>query len=544
MSDDQLMNPVSLNFFKRIFRRKNPDQMVREANKNALNKTLGAWDLTILGIGAIIGAGIFTLAGTAAVGTATSAGAGPSLMLSFILAGISCALTGLCYAEFASMIPVAGSAYTYTFATLGEVAAWTVGWILILEYLIGNVTIASGWSSYLFEAFKNYNRTIEPLLAQFHLPSWLLLPNFVTNPPIWLINDFNTAISKLKEAGVADPASQIPHLFGLPLCINIPAIFVILYATYVLYKGVQESAKTAGLMVAVKLVVLALFLGVGSFFIQPQNWHPFMPNGFQGVINAAVVVFFAYIGFDAVSTVAEETKNPQKNIPIGIIASLAVCTLLYIAVAAVLTGMVNWHSIDVHAPVAAAMSGIGMSWAALPISIGAVAGLTSVLVVLQLGTTRILFSMARDGFFPSLFCKLHSKYKTPHIITWFCGIFVAVASLFLDLNSAAKLCSIGTLAAFAIVCLSVVILRYSDPTRHRPFRVPGAPVVPLIGVAISVWLIVVTIAQEPKYLGIFAVWIAVGLVIYFSYGYKNCHKVDMAIQQAEADEALELEAKA
>ena len=500
------------NIFKRIFRKKNPDELINNAKKNGLKKTLTAFDLTILGIGAIIGAGIFTLSGTAAAGSETHVGAGPALMLSFIFAGIACAFAALCYAEFAAMIPVAGSAYTYTFATMGEIAAWLIGWILMLEYAIGNITVACGWSGYFMQFLKGFEG---------RLPDWLV------NPPIWLTHDYHTAVLEYKKLGMADPSAHIPHMFGvIPFSINLPAIFIITVVTMFLYIGIQESTRMASLMVAVKLAVILLFIGAGSFYVKPANWVPFIPNGFGSVFTGAFLVFFAYIGFDAVSTAAEETKNPQRDLPIGIIASLAVCTVLYIAVAAVLTGMIPWNTIDTQAPVAAAMRAVHLDWAAGLISIGAIAGLTSVLLVLQLGTTRILFAMSRDNLLPKVFSRVHSKFKTPYVITIISGIFIAIGTLFLDLNEAAELCNIGTLTAFLIVCADILILRKVDPGRKRPFKVPFVPYVPTFGILACLTLIIFGVPM--KTLLLFIGWVAIGLVIYFAYGYRKTHRAFMS----------------
>lgn len=488
----------------RIFRKKNADELIEASKKTGLKKTLTGFDLIVLGIGAVIGSGIFTLAGTAAAGSASHVGAGPGLMLSFVIAAIACALSALCYAEFASMIPVAGSAYTYTFATLGEISAWLIGWILMLEYAIGNITVACSWTGYLFQFLQG-------------LP---FLPEIVKNPPIWFVNDYATAVHEYRSAGI-DAESVIPHLFGIPLAMNYPAILIILLVTAILYKGIQESTRMAGLMVIIKMAVILLFIGVGSFYVKPDNWTPFMPNGFEGVFLGAFLVFFAYIGFDAVSTAAEETKDPQKNLPIGIIGSLIICTIVYMLVAGVLTGMISWNLIDTHAPIAAAMRMVGQDWVAGLISIGALTGLTSVLLVLQLGTTRILFAMARDRFLPSVFSKVHDKYKTPHIITVATGIFVAIGSMFLDLNKAAELCNVGTLTAFMVVCIGVLILRKTDPDRYRPFSVPYANIIAPLGILLCLGLIGYALYSIKLTAILFLAWIAIGIVIYFSYGYRK-----------------------
>ncbi|MFA6988836.1 MAG: amino acid permease [Candidatus Gastranaerophilaceae bacterium] len=494
-------------FLSRILRKKNLDEIIETSKKSSLKKTLNAFDLTVLGIGAIIGAGIFTLSGTAAAGSAHHVGAGPGLMLSFIFAGFACALAALCYAEFAAMIPVAGSAYTYTFATLGELAAWLIGWILMLEYAIGNITVACGWSGYLFKLLEGFKGQ---------------LPDFITNQAYWIHHY---------------------RMFGhIPLDLNIPALFIIAAVTALLYKGVQESTRMAAIMVIIKLAVILLFIFVGAHYVQPSNWTPFLPNGFKGVFVGAFLVFFAYIGFDAVSTAAEETKNPQKDLPIGIIASLIICTIIYIIVAGILTGIVPWNQIDTAAPVAAAMRSIHQNWTAGLIAVGAVAGLSSVLLVLQLGTTRILFAMSRDKLLPSVFSKIHPKFRTPHVITLISGIFVAIGTVFLDLNAAAELCNIGTLSAFLIVCLGVLILRKTDPTRERPFKVPFSPYLPVLGIIVCLALIVLGVPQRTLIL--FSIWLIAGLVIYFSYGFKRTSEVDAietSIEEIPAAKSLVVE---
>lgn len=494
-----------------LFRKKDPDQLIKESSegKHKLHRSLSAIDLTILGIGAIIGAGIFTLSGTAAAGSATHVGAGPGLILSFALSGIICCLTALCYAELASMIPVAGSAYTYTYTTLGEVVAWLIGWILMLEYIIGAIAVSCAWSGYLFILLAGYEKTLS-------------LPNWIVHPPYWLIHDYNTALSKYIADGIA-PA--FPNILGINISFNFPAIFIILVITFLLYMGIKESAWMAGLMVVIKLGVIFLFILMGAFYIKPDNWVPFMPNGMTGVFMGTFLVFFAYIGFDALSTVAEETINPNKNLPIGIIASLIICTIVYMLVAAVLTGMVKWNQIDTHAPIAAAMAMVGKNWMAGLISIGAVAGLTSVILVLQLGAARILFTMSRDGLLPQVFSKTHPKFHTPHIITIFVGIIVAIGAVFLDINKAAELTNIGTLSAFTFVCIGILILRYKDPERFRPFKVPFSPYLPALGAMSSLSLILYTFFNPTcplKFtLYFFSSWVVIGLIFYFLYGRKH-----------------------
>lgn len=510
MSSDSTPD-VTRDFGKGIFRKKDPERLIQasQAGEHKLKKSLTGFDLTVLGIGAIIGAGIFTLSGTAAAGSATHLGAGPALILSFIISGSICAIAALCYAELAAMIPVAGSAYTYTYTTLGEIVAWITGWILLLEYGIGCITVACGWSGYLF-------KLLEGLQGFLHLPNWLV------HPPYWLVNEYHTALAHYAKAGTE---AYFPQLFGIPISINLPAIFIILLMTALLYIGIQESARTAAIMVLIKLVVIVAFIIVGGFYVEPANWTPFMPNGFPGVFMGAFLVFFAYIGFDSVATAAEETKNPARDLPVGIITSLAVCTVLYILVAAVLTGMVPWNEIDVTAPIAAAMkttgSALGNSVAGA-IALGAVAGLSSVILVEMLAVSRILFAMSRDGLLPKVFSKVHKKFKTPHVITVLTGLSIAAGTLVLDINKAAELCNVGTLTAFAMTCIGVIILRYTEPNRVRPFKAPFAPVLPAIGALCSIALILYTFfnPQTPltTTLICFVVWIALGLIIYFFYG--------------------------
>jgi len=503
-----MSEPMSKTATSSIFRKKNLDKMLADLDKgdHKLKKTLGAFDLTILGIGAIIGAGIFTLAGTAAAGSAGHVGAGPALILSFVVSGFICGLTALCYAEFASMIPVAGSAYTYTYTTLGEIIAWIMGWVLVLGYGIGSISVACGWSGYLFQLLRGYQKFL-------HLPDWLV------NPPYWIVNDYASALSLYEKAGMTP---DFPVIFGIPISFNLPAMFIVLVATYLLYIGIQESAKMAAAMVLVKLVVIIVFIVLGAFYVDPGNWTPFMPNGFTGVFMGAFLVFFAYMGFDMLATTAEETKNPTRDLPIGIIVSLTICTIVYILVAAVLTGMVPWYKIDTHSAIATAMAQVHQNWVAGIISIGAVAGLSSVILVQLMAVSRILYAMARDGLLPKVFSSVHKKYHTPHVITLVVGFSIAFATIFIDINKAAELCNIGTLSAFSMVCIGVVILRIKDPNRHRPFRVPFAPFLPGLGAVCSVSLILYTLFNPTSPLTntliFFLIWICIGLVIYFIHG--------------------------
>ena len=510
------ITPPFVGTFTSIFRKKNPDVLINTANSNKLKRSLTAFDLTILGIGGVIGAGIFALSGTAAAGSSTHIGAGPAVIISLILAATACCLAALCYAEFAAMIPVAGSAYTYTYATLGEISAWFIGWMLMLEYAIGNITVASSWSGYLVNLLSGFKG---------------VLPDFITSPPFWLTHPYTMAVEKYHEAGL-NPAQYIPHIGPIPISMDLPAIFIIAVVTAFLYIGIKESTKMAFSMVLVKLIVICLFIGVGAFYVKPANWVPFAPNGLKGIFVGAYLLFFAYIGFDAVSTAAEETKNPQRDLPIGILASLAICTVLYMAVAAVLTGMVPMHLIDTHAPIAAAMKSVNQNWLAGFISVGAIAGLTSVLLVLQLGASRILYAMSRDKLLPGVFSQIHPKFHTPHINTIIVGGMIAALSLILDLNAAAELCNIGTFTAFLMVCVGVLVLRKSDPDRHRPFRVPFAPATPILGALICLALIIFGLPSF-KTLILFGIWIVIGMTIYFSYGFKKVSKEHLTEEDTE-----------
>lgn len=513
----------SKQFLKNIVKKKNPDEMLKEAKNVGLKKTLNVWDLMIIGIGGIIGSGIFAIIGIAAAGGPENIGAGPALTISMVIAAITCVFSALCYSEFASMIPVAGGAYTYTFATLGEFAAWMVGWILMLEYIISCIAVASAWSNYFMQFLKGFSK---------YLPAWLV------NPPIWLINDHRTAAYILHDKGL-NPNSIIPSIHGLPLCINLPSIFAIAVITLILIKGTKNSAKMTGIMVAVKLFVITLFILTGAFYVNPGNWVPFAPNGFSGIFMGAFIIFFAYIGFDAVATVAEECENPQKDLPIGIMGSLIVATIIYVLVALVLTGMqpTSGTAIPVgflKAPIAYVMGVAGQNWAAGLISIGSLAGLTSVLIVLQLGASRILYAMSRDNFLPKKFQEIHPKFNTPHILTFFVGLVTIMGILTLDLNVAAELCNFGTFTSFIIVCIAVLILRKTDPDRHRPFKVPFSPWFPILGILCCGGLMLYSIRFLTTSALLFPVWVGIGALIYFHYGYKKNRKAEfklMSIQE-------------
>ncbi|MGN1154270.1 MAG: amino acid permease [Candidatus Gastranaerophilaceae bacterium] len=515
---------VFSNFFTKILTRKNPDEMLKEASSAGLEKTLGAIDLIILGIGAIIGSGIFAVVGIAAAGGNESLGAGPALVISMVIATIACIFSALCYSEFATMIPVAGGAYTYTFATLGEFAAWMVGWVLMLEYAVGYVAVACAWSNHFMQFIKGFSA---------YLPNWLV------NPPVWLVNDYKNAVLQLQTSG-AD-ASAIPHLFGLPISINLPACIIVAIITSILIKGTKDSTKMATVMVVIKLAVIALFVLVGAFYIKPHNWVPFAPNGMSGIFMGAFIIFFAYIGFDALATAAEECKNPQKDLPIGIIGSLLATTLVYVSVALVLTGMYCTSSghIDagfLKAPMAYVMTMVHQNWAAGLISVGSLAGLTSVLLVLQLAATRILYAMSRDNFLPSVFQKLHPKFKTPHVLTILVGVICMVGTMTLDLDVAAQLCNFGTFTSFIIVCVAVLILRKVDPDRPRPFKVPCSPLFPSLGILCCGGLMIYSMQSLTASAIMFPVWLLIGIAIYLQYGYVKNRKIEMNRISIKEDE--------
>ena len=458
-----------------LLKTKSIEQLVGDVEQGAkaLKRTLSAMDLTLLGIGAIIGTGIFVLTGTAAANQA-----GPAIVLSYVLAGLACAFAALCYAEFAAMIPISGSAYTYAYATLGEIFAWMIGWDLILEYAVGSMTVAVGWSGYF-----------QRILAGFgvHLPAWM---------------------SAAPAAGVEGAV------------VNLPAIIIVLVISALLVIGVRESARANAVMVAVKLAAIVFFIVVGVGYVEPANWNPFMPYGFAGVTAAAAVVFFAYIGFDAVSTTAEEAKNPARDLPIGIIASLVLCTLLYLLVAGILSGIipvVNYKADAqfLNAPVGYALAVMNMNWAAGLVSAGAVAGITSVLLVMLLSQPRIFFAMSRDQLLPPGVSKVHPKFRTPYITTIITGVVVAIVAGLTPINILGEMTSIGTLFAFVVVCMAVIVLRRKRPDAKRPFRVPGGYVIPVLGVVSCAWLMLsLTVMTWVRFL----VWLDFGMIIYWFYG--------------------------
>ncbi len=477
------------------------DSPIGTGQPASLKRTLGTGDLIMLAIGAVIGAGIFSSIGTAAAGEILPGGeivrygAGPALILSFVLLGFVCGLAALCYAELASMIPLAGSAYAYSYATLGELVAWIIGWDLILEYAVGNVAVAIAWSGY-FTSF---------------------LTAFGIDLPGWLTHGYRTALLSSNPATHA-LLQTAPRVAGIPILLNVPAFVIVGLVTALLYIGVRESIRANNIMVVVKLLVLALFVVLGVQHIDPANYKPFAPNGWRGIHQGAAIVFFAYIGFDAVSTAAEETRNPQRNMPRGILGGLAVCTVIYIIVGAVATGLVPYEQLRAADPLATALQVAGLQTASWIVAFGAVVSLTAVLLVFQYGQPRIFFAMARDGLLPRWAARIHPKYRTPHITTVLTGVIVALGALVMDENEIYDLTNIGTLSAFAIVCIGVLALRVMDPDRPRPFRVPFIWPVALGGAGACLYVMTGLPVHAWERFGI---WLAIGLLLYFVYGYRN-----------------------
>jgi basic amino acid/polyamine antiporter, APA family len=487
---------------RQIFARKPIAELLADQDSaQGLRRALGAGDLIMLSIGAVIGAGIFGALGTAAAGqydaagNLVRAGAGPALVFSFVLLGLACALAGLCYAELAAMIPQAGSAYAYSYATLGELVAWIIGWDLILEYAVGNVAVAISWGDYFISLLRGWD---------VHLPAWIT-------------TGYRTALLSPNPDlhGLLDTA---PHVYGIPVLINLPAFAIVMLITWLLLLGVRESARANNIMVTIKLLVLGLFVIAGATHINTANYHPFAPNGFRGIHQGAAIVFFAFIGFDAISTAAEETKNPQRNLPIGILGGLAICTVIYVIIGAVITGMAPYQSLAVADPLAKALEVAGFHTVNWIVALGAIVSMSAVLLVFQYGQPRIFFAMARDGLLPQWAAKVHGKHRVPHVTTLITGIVVALASLIGDAGETYDLTNIGTLFAFTLVCLGVLVLRYKDKDRPRPFRVPYVwPVA--IGGAV---LCVITMAGLPRSAWErFGVWLVVGLVLYGAYGFRR-----------------------
>ena len=485
--------------FKKLFRIKSVESILSRAEgaEVKLKKSITRIELIALGIGAIVGAGIFVITGTAASGDITALGegirapAGPAITLSFVITAIGCCFCALCYAELASMIPISGSAYTYSYVGMGEVFAWVIGWCLLLEYTFDAATVSIGWSGYMQQLIENV----------FHIdfPNWLMTPTMVA---------------------LKDPVTHAayPHLFGHPVSINLPAMLIIALLSILLVRGIHESTRFNSFIVALKLVVVFVFIFVGAFYVKAENWVPFMPYGMKGVMAGASLIFFAYIGFDALSTTSEEVKD-TRDLPIGIIGSLAVCTVLYIVVSGILTAMIPYRLLNTPDPVATALYYVGQNFlASYIVSVGAVIALISTLLVFLMGQPRIIFSMARDGFFPKGLAKVHPKYRTPYRPTIVSGIVVMLLAGFGDLTSVAALCNAGTLVAFMMVCLSVIILRKKKPDVPRRFRVPFVPLIPILGMVVCAALF----GALPRGAHItFVIWTVAGLVIYFAYGIRH-----------------------
>ena len=485
-----------------LFSRKPISELLAEGEgSSGLRRELGAGDLVMLAIGAVIGAGIFSTLGTAAAGEVTPSGevvrygAGPALVLSFVLLGAVCGLAALCYAELAAMIPQAGSAYAYSYATLGEIVAWIIGWDLILEYAVGNVAVAIAWAGYFNSLLSGFG---------------IVLPGWITHG-YWNVQ----ASSDPAIRALLDTA---PRVGGVPVLVNLPAFLIVMAVTWLLVIGVRESTRVNNAMVVIKLAVLALFIVVGAMHIDPANYRPFAPNGFTGIHQGAAIVFFAFIGFDAISTAAEETKNPQRNMPIGILGGLGICTLIYVVVGAVATGLVPYQQLRSSDPLARALQVAGLPAVSWIVAAGAVVSMAAVLLVFQYGQPRIFYAMARDGLLPPWAAKIHPKYRTPHVTTIVTGLLVALGALVADDAATYDLTNIGTLSAFALVCIGVLVLRIKEPDRPRPFRVPFVWGVTLLGAGACLfvmWGLPVHAWER------FGIWLAIGLVLYFAYGYRH-----------------------
>jgi APA family basic amino acid/polyamine antiporter len=461
------------------------------APDRSLKRTLGAFDLTLLGVGAIVGAGIFSSVGQMAAGAPDQPAAGPALIVSYLLTALACGFSALCYAEIAAMVPAAGSAYTYAYVALGELPAWIIGWDLVIEYAIGNIYVAQSWADY----FRSF-----------------LSGAFGVDFPAWLATDLQTVAS---DPALRAAAPKLATPFGaLAVGVNLPAALIVVALTVLLVKGVRESARANAAMVALKVVLVLGFIGVGAAYVQPAHWHPFAPTGFRGIWTGASLAFFSYIGFDAISTAAEETRNPQRDLPRGMIASLVICSVLYVAVAAVMTGLVPYAELNTGDPLARALRVVGLPRAATLMSLGAVVAVTAVLLVFQLGQPRILFAMARDGLLPPALARVHPRFRTPYVGTILTGLFVAVTPTFLTQSQALELTNIGTLFAFIVVAGGVIALRIREPDRPRPFRCPGYPVTPILAIASCGALMA---GLPPSNWWRFGIWLLVGLGVYFGY---------------------------
>ena len=493
----------------RFFIKKSVERIQNESMQHALKRTLGKWNLLSLGIGCIIGAGIFVITGTAAAHHA-----GPALVLSFVLAGTACAFAGLCYAELASVLPVSGSAYTYAYATLGEIVAWIMGWLLILEYGLASSAVAVGWSGYIVSFLHGFDITLPPELTT------------ALNQPVKvgeIHQHLYTAMGyTFDQAGIMLNAAGevVMGTFNLPAFIGIMAVMTLLIV------GVSESAKVNNIIVFVKVSVLVLFIVLGIFYVNPDNWVPFIPEntgvdgefGVSGVIRAASIIFFAYIGFESISTAAAEAKDPQKDMPFGILGALIVCTILYMLTSLVLTGIVKYDTLGVPDPMAVAVDAIGLGWFAFIIKIGAIFGLSSVMLVLVYSQTRIFYTMSRDGLLPQIFCSVHKKFHTPHWNTIIVAMVVGTAAALTPIHVLGDLVSLGTLSAFTIVCVSVLYLHYTQPDLHRPFKVPFMPITPILGILSCGYLV----SSMPLEIFISLKWFFLaGLVVYFVYGIRK-----------------------
>jgi APA family basic amino acid/polyamine antiporter len=484
-----------------LFARKPIADLQPVDSEHSLRRVLGAGDLIMLAIGAVIGAGIFGAIGTAAAGQigpngeVIRYGAGPALVFSFVLLGAACALAALCYAELAAMIPQAGSAYAYSYATLGEVVAWIIGWDLILEYAVGNVAVAISWGDYFNTLLRGVGLSL----------------------PVWLTTGYRTALlsSTPEVHGLLDTA---PHIGGMPILVNVPAFAIVLVITWLLLRGARESSTANNIMVAIKLLALGLFIVVGIISFNPENYHPFAPNGFAGIHQGAAIVFFAYIGVDAISTAAEETTDPQRNLPIGILGGLAICTVIYVIVGAVLTGMVPYQQLAVADPLARALELAGYTKVGWVVALGAAVSMSAVLLVFQYGQPRIFFAMARDGLLPSWAARIDPRTRVPWTTTLFTGVVVALASLIGDAAETYDLTNIGTLFAFVLVCAGVLVLRVIEPNRPRPFRVPMVWLVAPLGMAACVFVMVGLPREAWER---FFIWLVIGAAIYGGYGFRH-----------------------
>jgi len=495
-----------------LFRRKPLDVLIAEGGdeEHGLRKALTWVDLTALGIGAIVGAGIFATLGSATSGGEGQPPAGPGVVVSILLTAVACGFCALCYAEFASLVPVAGSAYTYSYATMGELVAWIIGWDLILEYAVGNIAVAISWAAYFRQLVAGFGLQIPP----------------------WLATDYRSTLLAAKTAAASgvealSPEAAIayqahlshPTVGGVPIVFNLLAVAITALITWILVIGVKESARFNNVVVVLKLATLLFFIAAGAFWVKPANWSPFFPGGFHGVWTGASLIFFAYIGFDAVSTAAEECRDPGRDMPRGILASLGICTVLYILAALVLTGMIPYGKlVGVADPLAAAFAFVHQDWAAGLLAFGAVIALTSVLLVFQLGQPRILMAMSRDGLLSPWFAKIHPRYRTPHVTTILTGVFVAAFAAVANIDEIVQLTNIGTLFAFILVAVGILVLRVREPQRHRTFRVPFSPVTPVLGILMCLFLM----QGLPGITWIrFGLWLLAGLVLYFVYGIRQ-----------------------